>query len=35
MKRMVRYIAQCIDVNSGDLIEESIVNEEILTKQKH
>ena len=31
---MVRYIAQCIDANSGDLIEESILNEEILTKAK-
>ena len=34
MERIIRYIAQCIDANSGDLIEESILNEEVLTKAK-
>ena len=32
MKKVVRFIAQCIDVESGDLIEEYIMNEEILNK---
>ena len=32
MKKIVRFIAQCIDANSGDWIEESILNEEVLDK---
>ena len=32
MKKIVRFIAQCIDVDSGDLIEESILYEEVLSK---
>ena len=32
MKKVVRFIAQYIDVESGDLIEESTLNEEVLDK---
>jgi len=32
MKKVVRFIAQCIDVDSGALIEETILNEEVLSK---
>ena len=32
MKKVVRFIAQCIDADSGELIEESIMNEEVLSK---
>lgn len=32
MKKVVRFIAQCIDADSGDIIEESIMNEEALSK---
>jgi len=32
MKKIVRFIAQCIDADSGELIEESILNEEVLSK---
>jgi len=32
MKKIIRFVAQCIDAKSGDLTEESIVNEEVLTK---
>ena len=31
MKKVVRFIAQYIDADSGDLIEESILNEEVLS----
>ena len=30
MKKVVRFIAQCIDTDSGDIMEESIMNEEVL-----
>ena len=32
MKKVVRFIAQCIDTDSGDIMEESIMNEEVLSK---
>ena len=32
MKKVVRFIAQCIDSDSGDIIEEAIMNEESLSK---
>ena len=32
MKKVVRFIAQCIDTDSGELIEESIMKEEVLSK---
>jgi hypothetical protein len=32
MRKVVRYIAQCIDADSGDVMEESIMNEETLSK---
>jgi len=32
--KIVRLVAQCIDADSGDLIEESILNEAPLTKAK-
>jgi hypothetical protein len=31
MKKVVRFIAQCIDTDSGELIEESIMKEEVLS----
>ena len=33
MKKVVRFIAQCIDTDSGDIMEESIMNEEVLRAQ--
>ncbi len=32
MKKVVRFVAQCIDADSGDLIEELILKEEVLSK---
>jgi len=34
MKKIIRFVAQCINAESGDLIEESILREEVLTKAK-
>ena len=32
MTKVIRFLAQCIDQNTGDVLEESIMNEEILEK---
>jgi hypothetical protein len=32
MQKVVRFVAQYIDADSGDLIEESIIKEEALSK---
>ena len=32
MKKVVRFIAQYIDADSGDLIEEAVIKEEVLSK---
>ena len=34
MKKVIRFVAQCINSENGDLIEESILKEEVLTKAK-
>ena len=34
MKKVIRFVAQCINAENGDLIEESILKEETLTKAK-
>ena len=32
MTKVIRFLAQCIDQNTGDVLEESIMNEEVLQK---
>ena len=32
MKKVVRFIAQYVDADSGDLIEEAVIKEEALSK---
>jgi hypothetical protein len=34
MKKIIRFVAQCINAESGDLIEESVLKEEVLAKAK-
>tara|TARA_B110000503_G_scaffold120799_1_gene183781 strand:- start:24 stop:1355 length:1332 start_codon:yes stop_codon:yes gene_type:complete len=34
MKKVIRFVAQCVNAENGDLIEESILKEESLTKAK-
>ena len=34
MKKVIRFVAQCINADNGDVIEESILKEEALTKAK-
>ena len=32
MTKVIRFLVQCIDQNTGDVLEESIMNEEVLQK---
>ena len=34
MKKVIRFVAQCVNADNGDLIEESVLKEEALTKAK-